>query len=87
MPRFVKCTAKQAFLCRIFVLPESSSPLGFGFHQEARVLTQALKVGRSPRYLRPLPARRRRQIRAEILADVAAVKKVRRPDDTVCIRP
>lgn len=47
------------------------------------MLAQALKVGHSPRYLRPLPASRRRHLRAEILADVAAVKKVRVPN---CIR-
>lgn len=40
------------------------------------MLAQALKVGHSPRYLRPLPASRRRHLRAEILKDVAAVKKV-----------
>lgn len=46
-------------------------------HQEARVLAQALKVGHPQRYLRPLPASRRRRLRADMLAEVAAVKKVR----------
>ena len=40
------------------------------------MLAQALKVGHSSRYLRPLPASRRRHLRAEIIKDVAAVKKV-----------
>lgn len=55
----------------------ASSLFGGVFHQEARVLAQALKVGRSPRHLRPLPASRRRHLRAEILEDIAAVEKVR----------
>lgn len=44
--------------------------------QEACVLARAMKVGQSRSILRPLPGDRRRHLRAEILADVAAVKKV-----------
>lgn len=40
------------------------------------MLARAMKAGQSRTLLRPLPADRRRHLRAEILADVAAVKKV-----------
>lgn len=41
------------------------------------MIARALMAGQSRKALRPLPASRRRQLRAEVLADVAAIKKVR----------